>query len=299
MAERGIAFAVPPQAILIAIGIHSLWGGNVVAIKYSLLVFPPLWTAFFRFAIAIVCILVWARVRGLRFWPSRNEWPVLLLLALLFSIQIAAMNMGFDRTSGALGSVLNATNPIFAALFIPLMIAGNRLTMLRSFGLALAMLGAALALLQDTEISSTDLNATGNGLVLLSACLLGLRLTLGARALREIDGVRIVIWQMLLSLPLFGLGALSYEVIRWENLAWPPVAGLLYQGVIVAGFAFVVMFHLMKRYTPSVILSFNFVSPIAGVLLAAWLLDEQITGYVLGGRLLVATGLFLIAQKTD
>jgi drug/metabolite transporter (DMT)-like permease len=131
MAERGVAFAVPPQAILIAIGIHALWGGNPVAVKFSLLVFPPLWTAFFRFTIAIVCILAWARIRGLRFWPSRNEWPVLLALSLLFTIQIATMNVGFDLTSGALGSVLIATNPIFASLFMHRFIAGNRLTTLR------------------------------------------------------------------------------------------------------------------------------------------------------------------------
>jgi drug/metabolite transporter (DMT)-like permease len=298
MADRGVALAVPPQAILIAIGIHALWGGNPVAVKFSLLVFPPLWTAFFRFTIAIVCIIVWARVRGLRFWPSRNEWPVLLALSLLFTIQIATMNAGFDLTSGAMGSVLIATNPIFAAMFAHLFIAGDRLTTLRSSGLLLAMLGAALALLQDIEISGAELSTSGNGLVLLSACLLGLRLSLGARALREIDEVRVVAWQMLLSLPWFALGGLSYETIRWDNLAWPPIAGLLYQGVIVAGVGFMVSFNLMKRYAPSVMMSFNFVSPIAGVLLAMWLLDEQITGYVLAGMLLVAIGLFLVAQKT-
>lgn len=299
MIDRGFALEVPLKAILIAIGIHALWGGNPVAVKFSLLVFPPLWTAFLRFAIAIVCILMWARIRGLRVWPSRNEWPALLVLTSLFSVQIATMNAGFDLTSGAMGSVLIATNPLFSALFMHLMLPGNRLTLLRSFGLALAMLGVVLVLFRDADMASAGVSGLGNGLVLLSACLLGLRLSLGVRALREIDGVRIVIWQMLLSLPLFALGALSYETIHWDNLAWPPIAGLLYQGVIVAGVAFMVMFNLMKRYTPSVILTFNFVSPIAGVLLAAWLLDEQVTEYLLVGMLLVAAGLFLVAQKTD
>jgi drug/metabolite transporter (DMT)-like permease len=44
-------------------------------------------------------------------------------------------------------------------------------------------------------------------------------------------------------------------------------------------------------------MSFNFVSPVAGVLLAAWLLDERVTGLLLIGMALVATGLALIARK--
>ena len=34
--------AVPVQAVVIAVLIHILWGGNPVAVKFSLLVFPPL-----------------------------------------------------------------------------------------------------------------------------------------------------------------------------------------------------------------------------------------------------------------
>ena len=62
--------AVPMQAVVIALLIHVLWGGNPVAVKYSLLVFPPLWTAFFRFAIAIVCVGMWAKLVGVAIWPS-------------------------------------------------------------------------------------------------------------------------------------------------------------------------------------------------------------------------------------
>jgi drug/metabolite transporter (DMT)-like permease len=53
----------------------------------------------------------------------------------------------------------------------------------------------------------------------------------------------------------------------------------------------------MKRYTPSVMMSFNFVSPVAGVLLSVWLLDERISALLLVGMALVAAGLALIARK--
>ncbi len=49
---------IPLNAILVAVVLHTLWGGNPVAIKLGLLAFPPLWNGFFRFLIGIVCIAI-------------------------------------------------------------------------------------------------------------------------------------------------------------------------------------------------------------------------------------------------
>ncbi len=289
--------AVPLQAIAISVFIHILWGGNPVAVKYSLLVFPPLWTAFLRFTIAIVCVGIWAKSRGVAIWPARHEWPALALIASLFTVQIAAMNIGFDLTSGSMGAVLIATNPIFAALFAHFLIAGDRLTVIKSAGLSVAFVGTALVLLRGGGVLEPAHASLGNAILLVSACLLGARLIISARVLQRMDEARVVLWQMILSLPLFALGGFLFETIRWDAMAWEPLAGLIYQGVIVAGLGFSVSFYLMKRYAPSVIVSFNFVSPIAGVLLSAWLLGDVISGHLWAGMLLVAAGLFLIARR--
>lgn len=291
------AVAVPMQAIVIALLIHVLWGGNPVAVKYSLLVFPPLWTAFFRFVIAIVCVGIWAKSIDVRIWPARHEWRVLLLIGVMFTVQIASMNIGFDLTSGSMGAVLIATNPIFAALFAHFLLPGDRLNVVKAIGLSVAFAGTALVLIGGSGDTPLRHGEWGNVILLMSACLLGARLIVSAKALQKIDGARVVLWQMILSLPLFALGGFYFETIRWDAMAWEPLAGLAYQGVIVAGLGFSVSFYLMSRYTPSVIVSFNFVSPIAGVLLSAWLLGDVITGYLWAGLLLVAAGLYLIARR--
>jgi len=289
--------AVPLQAIIISVLIHTLWGGNPVAVKFSLLVFPPLWTAFLRFAIAIVCVGIWARISGVAIWPARHEWPALALIASLFTVQIASMNIGFDLTTGSMGSVLIATNPLFAALFAHFLIAGDRMTLAKSIGLMVAFLGTSLVLASGAGGLDLAHGTLGNVICLASACLLGARLIVSARVLQRIDEARLVLWQMILSLPLFALGGALFETIHWEAMDWRPVAGLLYQGVIVAGLGFTVSFYLMKRYAPSVMVSFNFVSPIAGVLLSGWLLGDTISSFLWAGMLLVAAGLFLIARR--
>ncbi len=289
--------AVPLQAIAVAMLIHILWGGNPVAVKFSLLAFPPLWTAFLRFVIAIVCVGIWARMSGVSILPAPHEWRPLALIGTLFTVQIAAMNIGFDLTTGSMGAVLIATNPIFAALFAHFLIAGDRLTVIKSVGLLVAFVGTALVLVRGSGGLQPESSGWGNVILLTSACLLGGRLIVSARVLQRIDAVRVVLWQMILSLPLFALGGALFETIRWDAVSWEPVAGLVYQGAIVAGLGFSVSFYLMKRYAPSVIVSFNFVSPIAGVLLSAWLLGDAISAHLWAGMSLVAIGLFLIARR--
>ena len=292
-----MALSVPLGAVLVSLVIHSLWGGNPVAVKFSLIAFPPLTTAFLRFAIGIACIALWARWRGVRLLPEKGEWRPLWIVALLFAVQIASMNVGFHHTSGAMGSVLIATNPLFAVVFAHFLVAGDRMTAARALGLLVAMAGTSLVLLGDADVAALDPGAVGNWIVLSSAVMLGLRLSLSARFVRRIDPTKVAIWQMVLSLPLFGAGALLLEEIAWDRVGIGPIAGLLFQGVVIAGVGFTVSYHLMKRYTPSVMMSFNFVSPVAGVLFAAWLLGDRIGPFLLAGMALVAVGLYLVARR--
>lgn len=292
-----MALSVPLGAVLVSIVIHSLWGGNPVAVKFSLLAFPPLTTAFLRFAIGIACIALWARWRGIRLLPEKGEWRALWIVAVLFAVQIGLMNVGFDHTTGAMGSVLIATNPLFAVMFAHFLVAGDRMTPAKASGLAVAMAGTSLALVADADIAGLDFGAAGNWIVLSSAVMLGLRLSLSARFVRRIEPTRVAMWQMVLSLPMFGIGALLFEEIAWDQVGAGPIAGLLYQGVVIAGVGFTVSYHLMRRYTPSVMMSFNFVSPVAGVLFSAWLLGDRVGALLLAGMALVAVGLYLVARQ--
>ena len=47
---------VPLQAILLSVVIHTLWGGNPVAAKFGLEMFPPAWSALIRFVLGILTI---------------------------------------------------------------------------------------------------------------------------------------------------------------------------------------------------------------------------------------------------
>lgn len=283
--------------MLAALAIHTLWGGNPVAVKLGLEAFPPLWSGFLRFALGCLCVLAWARHARIPVLPVRGEWPALLALGALFTLQIALMNVGFGATTAANGAVLIAANPLFGVLFAHFLIPGDRVSAKRAIGVAVAFGGVALVLTRGAGLAH-PLGSAGDWVVLASACLLGLRLALSGRLLRSMNEVRLTLWQMLVSLPLFAAGAVAWEEIRWQAIGAAPVAGILYQGIVVAGLAFTVNFYLMRRYSPSVMISFNFVAPVAGVLLGVAILGERLSAGLLGGMALVALGLALIARRT-
>ena len=289
-----MSWSIPLRAVLAALAIHSLWGGNPVAVKLGLQAFPPLWSGLLRFALGSACIAAWAFVQRVPLRPAPGEWPALAGIGVLFTAQIALMNFGFDATAAVNGSVLISSNPLFGMLFAHLLVPGDRLRPRRVLGALAAFAGVALVLARGEP---PGVHGHGDWIVLASACLLGFRLALSGRLLKRVNEVRLAFWQGFVSLPLFAAGALATETIRTAAIGPAPIAGILYQGVLVAGIAFTVNFGLIRRYTPSVIMSFNFVAPVVGVLLGASILGEPVTAGLIGGLMLVAAGLVLIARK--
>ena len=289
--------AIPWRALLLALLAHSLWGGNVVGVKLGMIAVPPLWSAFWRFFLGALVILAWARINRIPIMPQKGEARGLALLGLLFIVQIGVMNLGFARTSGAMGSILIATNPLFAALFAHFFAPGDALRPIRSLGLAIAFAGIVLLFLPGADQGRLAEGMFGNLLVILSATMLGGRLVFSSRLLQRIDPIRVNLWQMLLSLPAYALGGLLWEQVAWEKLTWIPLAGLAYQGLIVAGLGFMLLSFLLRSYNPSVVTGFNFLAPVIGVLLSGALLGDPLTWRLWAGLASVGLGLVLIARK--
>ncbi|MDA1099794.1 MAG: DMT family transporter [Proteobacteria bacterium] len=288
---------IPLFAIASALAIHTLWGGNPVAVKLGLEAFPPLWSAFLRFAIAVLCIVTWARLKSIRIWPEVGEWPGLFVLAFLFTIQIVMMNTGINLTNGASAAVMTAAHPLFAGLFAHFMIAGDRLTIRKVVGLLISFCGVGVVLTGGQiphELSRADI---GDLLVLASAVLLGGRMIWTARLVSNIEATRVVLWQMLLSLGVFGTGAALGEEINWDAVGWAPITALAYQGIVIAGLGFMVNAWLVKHYSPTVMVGFGFISPLSGVVLSAFLLGDVLTWDLAAGTAAIGVGMVMLARQ--
>lgn len=278
----------------------------MVAGKFGLEVFPPFLSAGIRFIFGVATIWCWCRFRGIRLWPVRAEWWPHLQISFWLTLQIGLMNFGFVHTSGSSAAILISTNPLFAAVFAHYLIGNDRLDLFRSGGLLLAFAGVVLTLYFSNSISSENagpatgvaFGTLGDWLCLVSSAVLGYRLIISAIIMKQVDSYRVAFWPMLFSIPVFfALGGM-FESVDWTGFKWVAVAGIAYQGVVVAGIGFMVSLWLMSRYRPSLMASFNFIAPVSGVLLSVLLLGDRFSAAVAVSVGLVALGMIVLTIKS-
>jgi len=85
---------------------------------------------------------------------------------------------------------------------------------------------------------------------------------------------------------------MGQTAFRMTPAVW---ASLAFQTVFVAFLSYLVWFWLLRKYLASRLGVFSFLTPLFGVALGAWLLDEPVGAGFLGGTLLVVSGVVLLS----
>ncbi len=250
-----------------ALVISALWGGNVIALKIGLATLPPVWSAFWRFLTGFVAVVLWARAEGIPLKPEPGESVPLGILGVLFTLQIAGLNVAVNSTSPAYAVVLLNSHPIFTNLISHFWVAEDRLSRQRILGLAIAFSGICYLALGRPDAHLAPHPILGNVIIVISAVLLAARMVYTQRLVQTIEPVRPVVWQMAFSLPVFLGTALWLEPMTLQPLTAVPVLAILYQGVAIAGLCFVVWTRLLQRHSPGVVVGVWFLG--AGVWRAA------------------------------
>jgi drug/metabolite transporter (DMT)-like permease len=275
--------------------VSLFWGANTVAIKIGLVDAPPLRLAALRFVVGGLVIALWAwstgRLAGFRI--AADEWRPLIVIALIFTAQIATMNVGTGLTSAAHGSVVLNLYAVHTVLLAHFLIPGDRLTLRRLVGVLVAYGG--IVLLFATEGGGHGSTLLGDAIVFVSAFLLAERTVYLARAVHHLDPVKLLLSQAAIGVAIFLALSLLLESAptRWT----PALAGsLAYQGGLIAGFCFVINLWLLRRYRPSGLAVFFLSQPIFGVIAAALFTGDQLTPALLVACLAVVAGIALTTR---
>ena len=233
--------------------------------------------------------MVW---RGDSFRVVSKEILPLMWISLLFVVQIMLMNYGQHFTSAGHATALNATFPIWAAIFAHFIVPSDRLHRWKIVAIVFSYAGVLAIVIGDTGFdgnSSDGETFTGDFMSLASAALLGLRLVLMSNFTQNMSEAKMLLSQLVVGTLFFVIGSYIFEnpTYSWETRFW---IALLYQGVIIAGFGFLSNAWLVKRYLPSTVTFFNFIQPAAGVTLAWIVLGEDPGSGLLLGLLLIVLG---------
>lgn len=277
---------------LILFALHLAF--NQVVIKVTNGGFNPVFAAGLRSAGAVLVLLVWMRLRGMSFGVPRDAMPAGVLSGVLFALEFTCLFLALDLTTVSRAAVILYSMPIWLALASHFLIPSDRLTWIRSLGLALAMGGVALALLDRSDGGA---QLTGDLLALVSAISwAGIALCVKITPLSAVPPAQQLMFQVLISAPILVLVSLGFgDLIR--ELRAIHIAGLLFQIVAVASLGFLAWLWLMSIYPAASVASFSFLSPVFAVILGWLLLGEQVSLKVCVALALVAAGITLINRR--
>jgi drug/metabolite transporter (DMT)-like permease len=295
--------AVPPASDLrrplsgraagFALFLAALWGGNPVAIKSGLDDAPPLRLGWMRFVLGTVFVLIWALLTRQSFRVRRHEWLPLLGLGILFTTQLAFMNVGQDRTTAGHAVIITSTFPLWTGVFAHFLVPGDRLSMGRVLGTLVAYGGVVVVFSGSLDGES---GLFGDFLLVVSAMLLGARQVFLSQTSQGIAIHKLLLAQSLVGVATFIVASALTESAPYV-WTWELALALLYQGIVIAGFGFLGNTWLLQRFLPSRVAAMQLSTPVFGVLLSGLILDEPLGLELVVGLALVVAGSVLTQRE--
>ncbi len=287
-------------AISLAILTSALWGATPVAIKYSVDQVPPIMVAAIRFAMAAVFMLFWCRIEQSPIRLRAHQLRTVAIGGLLLFTQISLFNWGVARSNASHSSILINTFVIWVALIEHFVLRTDLMSVGRSIGLALAMSGGLILTATATSNDSsswTEPSLLGDGLLLASAVILGIKIVFTKHAMKVLAPGQFVFWHDVVGVTFFLAYSFAFEPLPSEPIAMSAWLGLLYQGVMVAGLCFAIQARLLRKHGAARISVFSCSTPVFGVLFATLFVGDKLSPWLFVAGSCVAVGVLISSIK--
>jgi drug/metabolite transporter (DMT)-like permease len=286
--ERSGARIDPGVAALV--GAMGIWGGTYVVTDAVLGAVGPFAILLFRFVIALAVLAPFAWRAGFR--PRMIVQPIYLLFGFTgMVLHLSLENLGLQHTSAGSASLVIATAP--AVTFVASVIfLKERLTAVRSLGIALSVAGAALVTQSDLATGGRG-ELLGNLLVFGGVLAWGIYAVQGKKLSTSVPGIVSTTASagaaMLLIAP---IAITEMFVAQAPSFDAGSIAGLLFLGAGANAAAFALWNVSLKHVDASVAGSYINLVPVIGVILAVIIGETMtVTQWIGGGIVMIGVWL--------
>lgn len=278
--------------VLIAM-VSSALGGTAAAVtRYLVGDADPLTLAVLRWGIGFLCVLPVVLLLRAR-WPMRRDWPAVAALGIcFFGLFFIFYNIAVGYTTAARASLALSTLPL-QTMLVGALLGAESLTLRKSAGVGIAMLGVFAALASD--LSQAPAGAWRGELIMTVAVLCMAVYNVLSRPLMQRSSA---LGFLAVGMG-FGAAALTLASVATGRISvladfGPPqwIAGA-YLGVGGGALAFILWVLALQRATPTQVANTMTLNPIAAALLATQLVDEPITLNLVIGLIAVCFGIWI------
>jgi drug/metabolite transporter (DMT)-like permease len=272
-----------------------IWGTTYIITKIAIREVPPLTLAALRFLITALVLLPFAiAAGGLKRLPK--PFPILDIVTMAltgFVLYYAFFNYALEYGSASQGALIQALIPVGVAI-TAVIVLKEKLSKMRTAGIALAVLGVAMIVLAGKSDSASPNPVLGAVLMLFSVVVWSIY-TVQVKRLADVEPTvlltAIATVGTLIQLPL-----VAVELIRRpEPLAitvqgW---ASVVFLGAIASGFGLLVYNRALRLLDASLVGTYINLVPIIGVVSAVLFLGEALEGWQIVGSVLALVGVWL------
>jgi drug/metabolite transporter (DMT)-like permease len=281
-------------AIAVTIGLCLSWGFNNVAIKLAIHDIPPLIQSSARSLIAAFLVGIWTQARGIPLFKRDGTLGAGILAGVLFALEFLLIYRGLVWTTATRGVLFLYLAPFFVVIGSRWLVPGDHFRLSQWLGLLLSFLGIVVAFGLPTPASDPrqilgDLMLVGG-----AAAWAATTLIIKASALNRISAEKTLLYQLVVSAPLLGIGAIIFGERVVDAPSALALGAFAYQTVYVVSITFTIWFVLVVRYSAARLSVFTFLAPLFGVAAGHFVLNEPLTPAFAVAVALVAAGLLLV-----
>ncbi|WP_061961463.1 DMT family transporter [Demequina flava] len=281
------------------LGVSAAWGCSFLFIEIALREFAPTQVAFGRVLFGALTLIVMVVVTGS---IPRLSWKKLgaiaLVAAFMSAIPLVLIPAAQQHISSILASLLNATTPLWTALFVALLIPAERVTRIQLVGLVMGAFGIAI-LLGAWRVD--DFPLMGAALMMGATACYGIGSTLSRVLLSRVQDSPMALSSMQITVSALMLApvALATPAPSTDAIALNSVSlwALIALGVTGTSFAYVWFWKVVKAAGATTAASVTYCVPVVATALGVLVLGERLRWYEVVGAGVVFAGVWLAQRR--
>ncbi len=274
--------------LIMLLALAAIWGSSFMFIEIALRDLAPSTLILLRMGFGAVALAVYIVAAGRSFSLLRPfVWPLALLGLANTAVPFFLIAWGQQYIDSGLASILNASAPLFTALFAISYDRSQRATGLRLVGILVGFTGVVL--LVGFELTGGERAVAGGLAVVAASACYGIG---GLYAGRRFPGLPpslvafgALVWSTAFVLP--------FGVAQASSFGWEATLSVLYLGFAATGVAYLLYFGLIAGAGASKAVLVTYLVPSLALVYGAVFLDEQVTAVALAGLVLVLAGVAL------
>ena len=278
-----------PTDVLTVVLVMLIWGINFTVAKTGIEELSPIFMIFLRFLLVAVLLVPFV---------PRPTGPQMRRIALigicLGGLHFPLMFVGVSGVDASFASIAAQLSVPFSAL-LAAVVYRERLGWRRTVGLAIAFAGIAVIAGRPSESS----NLFFLGLIIAATAFWSVA-NMQIKELGPIGGFQLSAWISVFAVPLLLIASLIFEEGQVEQVmsaGWRGWGSVVYQAVAVAIISYGMWYPLVRRYDVNVVMPFNLLNPLFGIICAVILLGDPVTWTLIVGGALVIGGVGIITIR--